>query len=59
MGRAGPMEDPSRRGSTRENPSWAGEEGQADREACNNGRAQGSKTSLGLRLSQGEGSGDQ
>lgn len=58
MGRAGPMEDP-RRGSTRENLSWAGEEGQAAWEACNKGKSSGSKPSLGLSLSQGDGTEDQ
>lgn len=41
MSREGPMEDPSRRGSTRENLSWAREEGQAVWEAYNNGKSSG------------------
>lgn len=59
MGRAGPMEDPSRRGSTRENLSWAGKRGRLPGKPVTMARAQGSKPSFGLSLSQGDGTEDQ
>lgn len=57
MGRAGPMEDPSRRESTREKLSWAGKRGRLPGKPGTMARAQGSKPPFGL--CQGDGAEDQ